>query len=264
MAIEQVYLHPEDYELEVASRDVDDLRFWLDLTRRETPHSILEVGCGTGRLTFPLAFEGVRGGFSVTGIDAEARMLERARQHLSTQPARIRDAVTLIEADLRELDLGRQFDMVLMPYGAAHHLLTLSDQLSAWRAARRHLAPNGIFAIDIDAPNMAILHKLSEGTPRHKDLDTTGHDGRRLRRTVASRYMPSAQRALHDYIYHVEGQGGTPRSYNSAFEMHVYYPRELELLCLLTGFTCERVAGSYEGEPFGDSSGQMLMVARRS
>ena len=66
------------------------------------PASVLDAGCGTGRVAIELA----RRGIEVVGVDADASMLETAR---SRAPA-----VTWVRADLVDLDLGRLFDVVVM------------------------------------------------------------------------------------------------------------------------------------------------------
>ena len=122
---EAIYRHPEDYDLEIAAHDVRDLPFWLDLLQQEHPRRVLEVGCGTGRLTVPLARAGARSGFTVTGLDPEAEMLTRADTLAAAEAAATRAALRFVQGDVRALDLDEQHDVVLMPYGAAHHLLGL-------------------------------------------------------------------------------------------------------------------------------------------
>lgn len=262
MAIEEVYLHPEDYDLELASRQVDDLAFWLELLRRERPVQVLEIGCGTGRLTIPLAREGARRNFAVTGLEPEAPMLQRARIRRQQEPLAVRAALRLVPGDIRRMGLPAHYDVALMPYGAAHHLLELDEQIAAWQNVRRHLTPGGLFCIDVDAPKLPALARAQHGTPRSQDIDTAGPDGRRLRRSVATRYNPAEQRAVHDFEYEATEPNGARRCYQSPFEMHVYYPRELELLCRMTGFRLERMVGSYDGAPFDERARLMIALAR--
>lgn len=263
MAIEEVYLHPEDYDLEVASRQVEDLPFWLEVVRRETPRRVLEIGCGTGRLTIPLGREGWRRGFHVTGLEAEQPMLERARRCWEDEPERARKALSLVHGDVRSLDLPGTFDLVLMPYGVAHHLLTLDDQEQAFRAVRRHMRPGGLFCVDVGAPDMQFLARATAAcTDRVMDMDVGDRRGRQLRRSVASAYQPAEQLMMHHYRYESDQPGGAHLQYPSDFSMHVYFPRELLLLCRLAGFTVESLSGSYDGEPFNDSSTLLIVAAR--
>jgi len=127
MAIEEVYRHPEDYDLEMAAHGMDDLPFWLNLLAREHPRRVLEVGCGTGRLTIPLARAGSGQGFHVTGMDAEGAMLRRARERAQCEPDTVRTALRLLPGDVRELRLHERFDVIVLPFGVAHHLLTLEE-----------------------------------------------------------------------------------------------------------------------------------------
>jgi SAM-dependent methyltransferase len=262
MAIEEIYRYPDDYDLELAAREVDDIPFWQGLLRRETPHTVLEVGCGTGRITLPLARQGARQGFQVIGLEAEQPMLDRASQRCAAEPAEVQRALQLVHGDLRTIDLRTRFEAILLPYGIAHHLICLDDQIAAWRNARRHLHPGGLLAVDVGAAEVQVLAEEYEGTERHVDLEAQGDDGRHLRRTVASRYAPAEQLATHAYVYDAENADGSHHRYRSDFKMHVYYPREMELLCRLTGFEVERLIGSYRGEPFDDRSALMIALAR--
>jgi len=260
---EEIYENPADYDLEVAAHKVRDLPFWTELVRRERPRRVLEVGCGTGRLTLPLARLGAAAGFTMVGLEPAAPMLRQAARRAADAAAETRAALQLIEGDIRDCAFAEPFEIILMPYGAAHHLTTIEDQLAAWRNARHLLAPEGLFVVDLSAPNLAQLAAAcGRTTPRAEDLVAEGDAGQRLRRTVAVSYDAVDQEALLDYRYVVRDADGGERRYESPFAMHVYYPRELALLFMSTGFTLERLLGSYEGEPFGNASPQLIALGR--
>ena len=266
MAVEPIYQHPEDYELEVASQHLCDAEFWTDLVRRERPRSVLEIGCGTGRLTIPLAREGARHGFTVTGLDTEAAMLDRAREHLLDEPDEVQRAVCFVQGDARDLSSvglpGERFDAILMPYGVAHHFLTSAEQTTIWRAAHGRLAPGGLFAVDITMPDPVALVEMRDSSPRALDLDVEGADGRHLRRTVAQRYDTATQRLTMEFQYEVTEPDGSWYAYPSTFVMYVYHALELTRLFQSTGFAVERLIGSYAGEPYTKDSHQLIALAR--
>ena len=89
--------------------------------------SVLELGCGTGRLTRPL----VEQGHAVTSVDNSSEMLRH-----------VPDAATKVCSDIERLDLGRTFDVVLLASNLINAAddATRSEQLAA---CRRHLAPRG-------------------------------------------------------------------------------------------------------------------------
>ncbi len=266
MAVEPIYQHPEDYELEVASQRLGDEAFWSDLVRRERPKRVLEIGCGTGRLTIPLAREGVCGGFRVIGLDTEAAMLDRAREHLRDEPEEVQQAVRFVQGDARDLSsIGLSaecVDVILMPYGVAHHFLTYEDQLAAWQAAHERLSPGGLFVVDITMPDLASLAEALNGIPRALDLDACGDDGRHLRRTVAQRYDATTRRLTMEFQYEVTEPNGSWYAYPSTFVMYVYQTQELTRLFQTTGFTVDRQIGSYSGDPYDDDSHQLIALAR--
>ena len=74
-----------------------------DFVCRFDPTSVLDAGCGTGRVAIELA----RRGIDVVGVDLDESMLAAAR-------AKAPD-LTWITADLLDVELGRAFDVVVMP-----------------------------------------------------------------------------------------------------------------------------------------------------
>jgi ubiquinone/menaquinone biosynthesis C-methylase UbiE len=70
--------------------------------RAFAPKTVLDAGCGTGRVAIELA----RHGIEVVGADLDESMLAYAREHAPD--------ITWVRSDLAELDLGRTFDVVVM------------------------------------------------------------------------------------------------------------------------------------------------------
>ena len=111
--------------------DLVDRGFYLDLAR-EYGGPVLELGCGTGRITLPLARQGI----DVTGMDASRAMLEVLRAKLAEEPAAINaQSTSHVEGDFRTLCLGDQFPLVVIPFRPMQHMYTTEDQLAALRNA---------------------------------------------------------------------------------------------------------------------------------
>lgn len=95
------------------------------------PTTVLDAGCGTGRVGVELAAHGIE----VVGVDVDPSMLATARDRDSS--------IEWIEADLRSFDLGRHFDVVIMA-GNVPLFTPAGTQPALVRAVARHVAPDGL------------------------------------------------------------------------------------------------------------------------
>ena len=114
-------------ELAAAGRNVHGE---ADLVESLDPRTVLDAGCGTGRVAVELA----RRGIEVTGVDLDAGMLDKARAKAPEVP--------WVLADLTTLDLGRTFDVVVMA-GNVMIFLAPGTEPAVVRAAARHLEAGG-------------------------------------------------------------------------------------------------------------------------
>jgi SAM-dependent methyltransferase len=123
------------------------------------PLAILEVGCGTGRVAWPLAEDGHR----VLGVDLSPAMLAQAERKAVDHGADVRSRVSFVSGDMRDLALGRRFDLILLPYRVFNHLLTEEDQERCLAALRVHVEPHGRVILDTAHPTYEEL-----GAPERK------------------------------------------------------------------------------------------------
>jgi SAM-dependent methyltransferase len=122
----------EDYQArfdELAASGAD-VHGEASFVRAYAPASVLDAGCGTGRVAIELA----RHGIEVVGVDADASMLATAR---SRAPA-----LRWERADLTELDLGRTFDVVVMA-GNVPLFTPPGTHAALLAGVARHVAPGG-------------------------------------------------------------------------------------------------------------------------
>lgn len=262
----ELYRRPDEYDLEHVGDD-EDVAFYVALARSLRPKSVLELACGTGRITVPLAEEGARSGFSVVGLDSEANMLKQARDKAAQMPATARKRLRLVRGDMRKWHVRDAFDLIVVPCSSISHLLELQDQLEVWRRAFHNLAPGGRFVVETSMPSFSAYADSFANPPRtlvEIDRDVTDEPRKiRLirRRTVG--YLPYEQRARIRFLYEKYHRKSLIESYIDDFESHVYFPRELRLLFLHTGFEIEDFFGDYNRRPVRASSQLMIMIGRK-
>lgn len=222
----------------------------------------LEIGCGTGRVAIPMAMSGV----DVTGLDVSAAMLDVCRDKLRAAGP-VPGSLDLVQADMRAFDLGRTFAFIAMPYRTFMHCLTPEDQRACLGAVARHLAPDGVFILNVWAarPSLIAPHvgagaagmRLSGIYP----LDDEGH---RLAHFCASRYTESRQELAEDHLLHLLAPDGAVEHTQYLSLVRAWLtPREMEHLVLACGFSVEAVFGDFDCAPFGPASTEMVWVLRR-
>ena len=88
---------------------------------------VLELACGTGRVTIAIAEAGLR----VVGLDLSPQMLARFEAKLPALPVEVRERITLVQGDMRSFDLGQRFPLVIIPSPSFLQDLTVDDRLAA-------------------------------------------------------------------------------------------------------------------------------------
>ena len=101
-----------------------------DFVMRFSPATVLDAGCGTGRIARELARRGV----DVVGVDLDEQMLSTARRKAP--------GLAWHCADLAAIDLGRTFDVILLA-GNVMIFLTPGTEREVMSNLARHLAPDG-------------------------------------------------------------------------------------------------------------------------
>jgi SAM-dependent methyltransferase len=265
--MEAIYARPTDYDLEHEGDD-EDVGFYCALVERLRPRRVLELGAGSGRVTIPLARLAAEVGFEVVGVDLAEPMLAEAENKRAALEPPARSAVRFERGDLRTWRGTAPFDLIITPCSSLTHLLTIEDQLAAWRTAHANLGAGGRFVADVTMPNLAVYAESMQTPPRTTleiDIDTSDPEsGARLLRYKTTRYLPHLQRAQIRFLYDKFPDGARVDRYVSDFDGHVYYPRELELLFLSTGFTIEAKYGNYAMKPLRAASRLMIVVGRRA
>jgi SAM-dependent methyltransferase len=102
---------------------------------------LLDIGCGTGLSFIPMLDRG----WQVTACDISPAMLDVAR-------SKVGDGATLLTADMRELPVLGEFDLIWAVNDAINYLLTTEELEAALVGMRKNLAPDGVMLFDANTP----------------------------------------------------------------------------------------------------------------
>jgi SAM-dependent methyltransferase len=239
---------PANYDIEQRLGNEPRLAFYGGLAQ-EFGGPVLEVACGTGLITIPLA----RRGFELVGVDLTPEMLAYAAHKSAGLP------ITWVEGDARRLDLGRQFRLIFITGNAFQAFFRRQDQEALLAGVRAHLADGGAFAFETRNPRWADLVTRTEEEP----WDTyTSIEGRTVRSSVTYTYDAVTQ-IKHWTVYRRWQEGGREQTRISRIATRYTFPQELEALLHYNGFRCLRRYGDWELNPLQEHSPRIIVVCQK-
>ncbi len=213
--------------------------------------SVLELGSGTGRKLLPIAADG----HPCTGLELSPEMLAEARRRADERGL----AVEWVQGDMREVDLGRTFDLVLVAGNSLLHLHEDADLLRCLRSVRAHLAPGGRFVLDVFNPDVRLL-AAADGVRRSREALSFVDPGRgTVRVDVAETYDAAAQVTRGTWHFSTDDE---PDFLVAPLELRSIFPQELPLLLSQAGLRLVERHGDWTRGPFtGDSTIQLCVCA---
>jgi SAM-dependent methyltransferase len=242
-------------ESPVVGGRVQDVAFYRDAAR-EHGDPILELGCGTGRITMALAQMGKR----ITGLDLSERMLERAVKKRAALFVEERERVHLVQGDMAHFELGEKFRLVIAPFRPFQHLLEVQQQMDCLNCVRKHLAPGGRLILDVFQTDAERMHD-----PVHmREALVTEYKTRDGRMVQISERVAAFHRAEQrndvEMIFSIEHPGGHKERLVFAWTLRYFFRYEIAHLLARCGFQILAEYGNFDRTPIRDDSPEMIFV----
>jgi SAM-dependent methyltransferase len=261
-----------------------DVPFWRRIAS-SARGQVLELGCGTGRVSQPLADAGVE----LIGIDRSAPMLGRARERLAR--SRVRRATSpqmvnpnsvriaspktrpskasgrpepaegriplFVRGDIRALPFADgAFAMVLAPYGILQSLTRPRDLAATLASVARTIVPGGIFGVDLvpDVPTWReyrdrVQLRGRAGAAHLTLIESVTQDRQRQLTTFEQRY--------------VERRGAHTREHRFELTFRTLSVPQMTRQLTRAGFCVETLLGDYGGRPWDDRADVWIILARK-
>ncbi len=225
-----------------------DLEFYKRWLPQDKNIQVLELCCGTGRLTLPIAKEG----YNITGVDYTPSMIEKAKTKAIKEGLQIE----FIEADIRTLDLHKKYDLIFIPFNSIHHLYKNEDLFEALKSVKSHLKENGLFLLDCYNPN---IQYIVDGEKELKEIaEYIADDGRKVLIKQTMQYENKTQVNRIEWHYFINGKFDSIQE----LDMRMFFPQELDAYLKSNGFTILHKFGSFEEETFNNSSEKQIFVCQ--
>jgi ubiquinone/menaquinone biosynthesis C-methylase UbiE len=229
-----------------------DVPFWRNLALH-VGGPVLELGCGTGRISMPLG----RAGVPLFGIDRSVPMLARARQRV--RRSRL-DNVHLTRGDIRTLPFAAGgFTMVMAPYGMLQSLLRERDLAATLASVHRVLQRGGTFGVELVAD-------LPAWEEYRKRVSLKGWRRRRGGAHVTLVETVRQDRARHLTIFDqefTERRGGARRSHRFALTFRTLSVPQMVRRLEKAGFGVSALLGDYRGGPWDPRAEVWMILAKK-
>jgi SAM-dependent methyltransferase len=242
-----LYDEPDLYDA-LLPASVAQSQYYVNLARASSG-DVLGLACGSGQLVVPMASMGAR----VMGLDRSSSMLAAARRRASAAGVQ----VELVEGDMRQFDLGRQFSLIFVARNSLQHLSELDEFAAFFASVRRHLAPGGVLAFDIFNPSLPLLsrpagqrfHVMRVVSPAHGELtvEATNDYDRESQVNRATWFISTPE---------------TPDAWVMPLHLRSVFPQELLALLAANGVELLRRDGDYGGGAFSGTSPSQVCQCR--
>lgn len=245
-----LYRNPVLYDF-VVNTPEGELEFYQDHANR-LGDDILELACGTGRVSLHLAKTNPI--WHCSGLDISEEMLAYARNKTACESV----DVDFHHADMSSFDLKKKFNLIFVALSSILYLHRDEQILNCFQSVRRHLKPRGEFVFSIFNPSQKILDLSPQQRYVIKRFINPEND-REVLVEQGSDYSP-----IHkvNYATHYYSYSDQKDFFYHPVHLRILFPHELTALLEYCGFEQLAVYGNYQGDTFNHDSPYQLVVCR--
>lgn len=242
------YEDPEYYDLEYQNylSDVPFLAGWAE----KSTGPIIDLGCGTGRVTIHLSQQG----HQLIGVDLHEGMLGRARE--KTLDANL--SIDWVLQDCTQLALNIEAPLIYMTGNSFQHFLTNESQNQLLKCVKTHLSNDGVFIFNTRFPVLSELAQVEESTRTYTDKRH-----RKIREKNTETYHPLTQILNCTSVREILEGSNENSIEQDSISLRYVFPLEMERLLTDNGFEILEVYSSWDKKPLHASSSEMIYVCQK-
>lgn len=232
----------EYYDLDATP--LPDIPFYMEQVNHDM--SVLELGCGTGRVLIPLAAK-CKG---ITGVDSSPGMIERCKAKLKEGKI----AASAMVGDITNLRLTQKFDLILAPYRVMQALATDAELDGFCATIRTLLKPEGKCILNVFQPNRPREEMMKSwvNTAEVERWRKTLSDGTSVVHSVIYRSIQEDPLVIFPELIYRKYRGlDLIDEHVLKIKMRCFYPQEFSAFIARQGFKILHQWGGYRGETYG-------------
>ncbi|WP_280771934.1 class I SAM-dependent methyltransferase [Salipaludibacillus daqingensis] len=239
-----------DKENEPFQQDIALILKWASRVKG----TIIDLACGTGRATIPLANKG----YNVIGVDLEKKMLDEAikkslKQNLS---------IDFIQQDCTQLHLNIKSHFIYSIGNSFQHFLTNHAQDKFLESVNKHLVMGGIFIFGTRFPSEDELVESSENKywRTYEDSETKY----KVEVYLKSEYDSITQLQHNETTRRfINNEGNIIKESKTELSLRYVFPKEMERLLNSSGFEIVHVYGDWNETPLTNASNEMIYICKK-
>lgn len=215
--------------------------------RHRRPELLLDLGCGTGKMTLELA----RRGYDMTGVDVSPEMLDLARE--SAEREGFDGKILWLCQDMTELELYGTVDVAVSCLDCINHLATKASLEKCLSLVHNYLIPDGLFIFDING-------RSKFETVYSDNTYVMEADGKVC---IWQNYYDNKSSLCDFYItVFEEGADGRYERYDDVQRERMYTLRSIKSSLNKTGFEFIGAYSDYDFKEATDADGRIYIAAR--
>jgi SAM-dependent methyltransferase len=221
---------------------------------------VLDIGCGTGRVSLALAQLGLR----VVGIDLAETMIAQARQKLRQLPPSAASRVQFLVSDMVALDLPVRFHRVIIPFYTLNLLPSRARRAEALKVAARHLVAGGTLMIHTIPVERLRMQKPAVSQADGADITVAFDNGTRLELTWGDRKVDAERQSTHQHVIyrHRSADGALLDESTEDLVFAWISDKELQVAAAKAGLVVAEILKSFvEGEAGNE---KIFVLAKRA
>ncbi|MFH0929159.1 MAG: class I SAM-dependent methyltransferase [Candidatus Aenigmatarchaeota archaeon] len=231
-----------------------DLKFYQKEASKSS--TVLDVGCGTGRLAIPIAKKGIK----VVGIDMSKKMIDIARNKAKADG--LGNKVKFLQRDMKKFNLRKKFDLIIIANRSFLNAVTDKDQKNTLLCCKRHLKKGGRLIFNIFVPDCKIISQQNS----KEELLKTFFD-KKNKETIKLYYKSRIDRlnqiSYSEYIIKKIKNNRKIYEKRNRITLRYCFFTEIKYLLELCGFKVKNVYGDFNRHRINEKSREMIWIVNR-